>query len=331
MRIIKAKSLGLCKGGKDSIDGVKALAASGKKVFVYGQLLHNPRVISELEKQGIKFIEPLPNAKVNGCLVIRAHGVSDAVLEQLKQNNEVVDLTCPKVRAIQKLTKRYQKEGYHIIYLGKPGHPEADATIGNLKKFTLITRLDELKHVPDGKLILVAQSTASLDEFERVSEHVKKLNPTAKIVNTICSSTVERQRGAQEVAGKVQLMIVLGGKESSNTKELFELCKKTTETIWVERPKDIELHLETVRKAQCVGITAGASTPKEEILKLIKIISSPIINRIGEERFMVQSDTDGKEFYEVDLAMPFCECRGFYYNKKECKHIRLARDAKGGK
>ncbi|MBW2988347.1 4-hydroxy-3-methylbut-2-enyl diphosphate reductase [Candidatus Woesearchaeota archaeon] len=273
MAIIKAKHLGFCEGGRNSINSVIELANQGERVYVYGELLHNKSVIAKLEQLGITFLEPNPDVKVDGKLVIRAHGISNKLKQKLALNNEIVDLTCPKVRKIHALSKFMESKGYHIAYLGKPGHPEAEGTLGNLTNATLVTSLEDVKAIPHEKLAFLAQSTASLEEFNKIANYLRAYKPSSVVFNTICDSTLKRQRSAAEVAARVDLMVVVGGKNSANTRQLYEICKKHTTTIWIETPDEILNYKEEIEKANDIGLTAGASTPDEDIDTVFERIS----------------------------------------------------------
>jgi (E)-4-hydroxy-3-methyl-but-2-enyl pyrophosphate reductase len=269
MAVIRAEGLGFCDGGRTSIEKVKQLARTEKKpVHVYGYLLHNKQIIQKLKAMGVVFLKPDPNLKADGKLVIRAHGVSEAVMRRLADQNELVDLTCPKVYKIHALAKFFEKKGYHILYLGKPGHPEAEGTLGNLNHYSLITCLEDAKHIKLKKLAFIAQSTCSASLFDEIAAYLKAEHPDTIILDTLCDSTRQRQLGAETLAKNADLMVVLGGKDSSNTRELYEICKKHGPTLWVELPEEVHQHSELIKQASTIGVTAGASTPDEDIDKL---------------------------------------------------------------
>ncbi len=272
MVVIKAKSMGFCKGARDSIKGVKDLIVERKQISVFGELLHNKKVIDNLKKIGIGFVEPNPDVVVKGKLVIRAHGISNALMKKLKEKNDVIDLTCPKVYKIHALANFYEKKGYHIVYLGKANHPEAEGTLGNLKNYTLVTNLNDAKQIKKKKIAFIAMSTCQISKFNEIANYFKenKLDPI--IINTICESTRAHQDSAKKLSEKSDVMVIIGGKQSSNTKELFELCKKITPSIWLENPEEIKKYECLIKNAKTVGLTAGASTPDEDIEELFTLL-----------------------------------------------------------
>jgi 4-hydroxy-3-methylbut-2-enyl diphosphate reductase len=270
MAVIKADALGFCKGGRDSIEGVRQLLKSKEPVYVYGYLLHNEKVISGLKKLGVEFLEPNPDIKVKGRLVIRAHGISADLMKKLSEHNRIVDYTCPQVYKIHALANMYERRGHHIVYFGKKGHPEAEGTLGNLSSYTLVGSLEDVKKIKHNKLVLIAQSTCSVSEFERIAAHLRKHNPDAIIEDTICESTRQRQANAKKLAKEVDLMVVIGGSDSSNTRELYEICKAFAPTIWVQNPRDISHYSDLIKHSKMIGVSAGASTPDEDIDGLYK-------------------------------------------------------------
>ena len=274
MAVIKSKVLGFCEGGRASIEGVLELAKDGSKVYVYGKLLHNKNAIKDLEEKGIIFLEPKPGVKVEGKLAIRAHGVTDCIKAQLCEKNQVVDLTCPKVLKINWITKMYEKKGFHIVYLGKAKHPEVDGTLGNLKNYTLIHSLEGAQKIQQDKVAFVAQSTANLETFREIADYFAEHKPQAIVVDTICWSTRKRQEEAESLAKKVDIMVIIGGKDSANTAELVATCKKFVPSIWVEKPEEIKKNLAELKKIKNIGLTAGASTPDEDIDKLYEILKA---------------------------------------------------------
>jgi 4-hydroxy-3-methylbut-2-en-1-yl diphosphate reductase len=317
MEIIKAKSTGYCSGVGNC---VKKLREFKKKtnVFVYGPLTNNNKVVEMLDKEGVKTVETNPEVIVDGILAIRAHGVTDKEIEKLSENNEVLDLTCPKINKIHALSKSYEKKGYHIVFLGLKDHPEAKGIIGNLENYSFITSLENIPEIKEEKIVVLAQTTIVKANFEKLVNELKKTHPDLIVLDTICDETYNRQEEIKEM--EVDAFIVVGHKKSNNTRHLYEIAKEIKPTYWINESS--ELNLDELKDKK-VGLLSGSTVPNKTINKIMEELL-PKVKKISDNRFLVTSDKG--ECYEVDLAMPFCECKGFYYNKRECKHIKLARE-----
>ena len=281
MEIITAKSAGFCFGVKRAVDTVyQQTAEKNTPIFTYGPIIHNEEVVKDLEKKGVRVIdakEELKNAK-GGTVIIRSHGVSREIYDILKENNiDFVDATCPFVLKIHRLVERYTKEGYHVVIIGNSSHPEVEGIKGWGKKDRILVISDEKEaekiSVPKGqKLCVVSQTTFHNNKFKELVEIIKKKGYDIIVLNTICNATQERQREAEEISAKVDAMIVIGGRHSSNTQKLFEICEKECEnTYYIQTPDDLDMT--NLRSVDNVGITAGASTPNniiEEVQKYVR-------------------------------------------------------------
>jgi 4-hydroxy-3-methylbut-2-enyl diphosphate reductase len=267
MIIKKAKCSGFCFGVKRAVDSASKM---GGEVKTLGPLIHNPQVIAELEKNNIKAVNSVEDIK-EGPLVIRAHGVSDSVLEKAKAKGlKVIDLTCPFVKKVQDYAKELHKGGYKVIVVGEKNHPEVAGIIGNIEGHVINGPEDARKLSNYKKIGVVAQTTQSNENFNKTVEELKKHADEIKVHNTICFETNLRQKHAVELAKEVDLMIVVGGYNSANTQRLAKLCSEIVNTKHIETADDLDKTI--LDDVNAVGITAGASTPDKIIEDVIEII-----------------------------------------------------------
>ena len=270
MKIIRAEESGFCFGVKKALDRINSIKTK-ENIYVLGNLIHNPQVIAELKEQGIRFIESLDEIK-DGTLVISAHGVSDNLLNKAKETGlDIIDTTCPLVRNVHNITKDLEKQGYKIIIFGDKNHTEVKGIQGNLNEPLIISNIEELNNLEKGKYALVSQTTQDVLEFTKLSSSLKEKIKNLVIKDTICSATKLRQENALKVAAQADLMIVIGGYNSANTKRLKEICSKITETKHIESKG--ELNHEWFKNKQTIGITAGASTPEKVIQEVTDAIA----------------------------------------------------------
>lgn len=268
MKVQLAEHLGFCFGVKRAMDIVTKLTGEDN-VYTLGPLIHNPQVVKDLEEKGIKYVEKIADVP-KGKVVIRAHGAPSKVIQQAKDNGlETIDATCPYVKKVHEIIKKLQKNNYQIIILGEKKHPEVIGLKENSENAIVIENLEEAKKIDYyEKIGMVSQTTQSKERFEKIVEELKKHAKELKVYNTICDATEKRQQAATDLAKKVDLMIVLGGYNSGNTKRLAELCSKETETVHVEKYSDI--NEKVLKGKENIGITAGASTPDYLIKELIQ-------------------------------------------------------------
>ena len=274
MEIILGKSSGFCFGVKNAIDGTEKELKNNKPVYCLGEIIHNEEVIKDLESKGLVIVDNIEDVK--DVAIIRAHGVSKNVYETAKSKNiKLLDYTCPFVSNIHKTVTRYTKDNYFIFLLGIKDHPESIGTISfcgdnsclieSLNDVSLA--LNEFQKSSLKNLLIISQTTFSVSLFEEIVSKVKSRltsNINLEIKNTICNTTSIRQRETKSIAKKVDLMIVIGGKHSSNTKKLFDVAKKNCKnTLFIQTKNDLEYtHLQSFNK---IGIIAGASTPQNII------------------------------------------------------------------
>lgn len=282
MKLTIAKSAGYCFGVKRAVNMVYQEAEEAKvPVYTYGPIIHNEEVVRDLKQRGVhvvrelKELENLPKGKI----IIRSHGISRREHEAMKACGfEVLDATCPFVLKIHRLVEKYSKEGYRIVIAGNEHHPEVEGILGWVEgqpAYT-VTSQEDIEKLPlkEGeKVCLVAQTTFNYNKFQDLVEIFQKKGYDVIVVNTICNATEVRQKEAREIAQRVDIMIVIGGTHSSNTRKLYEICQKECERTYFIQTLD-DLHLEIPKSAKLVGITAGASTPNniiEEVQNYVRI------------------------------------------------------------
>lgn len=282
MDIILGKTAGFCYGVKRAVDETEKEIKENDNIYCLGELVHNQTIIKDLKEKGVKFIDNIQKAE--GRVIIRAHGIAKDTYTKLKQMGiEIKDLTCPNVLRTHTIAEEYSKKGYFIILVGIKNHPEAVATIsfcGN--QSFLIQEKDEIPKCLEkihksnvSNILIMAQTTYNSKKFENIVEIFKSQleDKNIEIQKTICNATEIRQKETAEIAKNVEAMIIIGDKKSSNTNKLYdiskEICKKV---IFVQNAK--ELNVNELSKIQKIGIMAGASTPKEDIEKIIIKIRS---------------------------------------------------------
>ncbi|MCG2718565.1 MAG: 4-hydroxy-3-methylbut-2-enyl diphosphate reductase [Nanoarchaeota archaeon] len=272
MKVYLAERAGFCFGVKRAMDIVSELEGE-EDVYTFGPLIHNPQVFEKLRQKGIKCAENIKDI-VKGKVVIRAHGVSPRTIQELKELKlKIVDATCPYVKKVHKLTKKLDQEGYQVIILGEKEHPEVIGIKGNSENAIVIEKLEDIESLKSySKIGLVSQTTQSKDKFKLLSDKLTDYADELKVYNTICNATEQRQKTAVKLAKQMDLIIVLGGYNSGNTRRLAELCSKETETVHIEQFSDLDKAI--LDDKEKVGVTAGASTPDYLIEDLIQKLES---------------------------------------------------------
>ena len=268
--VILAKTAGFCFGVRRAVDMAYGIAGRDK-VYTYGPIIHNETVVEDLEAKGIKVVHSIEEAAAlaGGTMIIRSHGVSKEEIDLLKQMGfDIVDATCPFVKKIHHIVEEYSEQGYGIIIIGSADHPEVQAISGWCKEPPVIIESEEearnFETDPDKKLCLVSQTTFNYNKFQLLVEIISKKGYDIRCLNTICNATEERQSEAREIAGRVDAMIVIGGRQSSNTQKLYDICKNECKNTYYIQTL-VDLDLKTFESIGNVGITAGASTPNNII------------------------------------------------------------------
>jgi (E)-4-hydroxy-3-methyl-but-2-enyl pyrophosphate reductase len=262
-----AKRTGFCYGVREAIDKAKEASAAGKSTHTLGQVVHNEGVVNDLQKLGIRTVDTLDEVDHGAAVVIRAHGVRPEIMERATARGlEVIDGTCTWVIQEQRELQRLVEEGYTIVLLGTPRHPEVVGLLGFAPDSIVVDEEDDWDKIPrKKKMALISQSTQPPWKFEKLAAFMVNRSHELKIVNTVCPVTIRRQEDTLEAARNVDLMVVVGGRSSANTKELTRLCGIAgTPAIQIESVRDItdDAPFEGYR---VVGVTGGTSTPIEDL------------------------------------------------------------------
>ncbi len=302
MNITTAQNAGFCFGVKRAVDLVYKEAENGSFVYTFGPIIHNEEVVADLNKKGVKVVEDPEELKIlpKGTIIIRSHGVSEEIQKELASyGHKVIDATCPYVKKIHRTVMEKSAAGQHIIIIGNRQHPEVIGIMGwcrenpesqDAKSYTVIEHEDEAKavNIPiERKLCIVAQTTFNYKKFQDLVEIIKEKGYDILVLNTICNATEERQSEAYQLAGQSDAMIVIGGKQSSNTRKLYEICKNECEnTYYIQKLDDLDLNL--FKSYRNVGITAGASTPNNIIKEVHTAMSEKSFEQLLEEEKVVK-------------------------------------------
>lgn len=282
MKVLLAKTAGFCFGVKRAVDTVYQQVEENKdcKIYTFGPIIHNDEVIKDMQAKGVTVLEgeeDLPKAK-NGIVIIRSHGVPKRICDRMDELGiQYVDATCPFVKKIHKIAMEKAEEGAFLVVIGNPVHPEVEGIMGWAgEDAAVISTAEEAEHltVPeDRKICVVAQTTFNYNKFKELVEIISKRRYDISVLNTICSATKERQTETARIADRVDAMIVIGDKRSSNTQKLFEICKNACNNTYYIQTLD-DLNVNQLRSVETVGITAGASTPNkiiEEVQNNVRI------------------------------------------------------------
>ena len=274
-RIIVAKSAGFCWGVQRAFNKVLDIARQrpdDRPVYTYGPLIHNPQAVTMLEQQGIAVLDEIPSA-LSGTVVIRTHGVPPVERERLKTSGaKLCDATCPDVGIIQGTVRKYLRLGYSIVIIGHREHPEVNALLGFAEeRGACVNSPEEVKALPSdlGKVCVVSQSTQQRGKFNDLVALLKERYPDCLVFDTICRSTDMRQEEVRKLADQVDAMVVVGGRNSSNTNRLAEISLAMgTPTFLIET--DEEILPDDYSAMSVIGVTAGASTPRWVIERVVK-------------------------------------------------------------
>ena len=274
VRVVVARHAGICYGVERALKLAEEAATSGGRVTTLGPLIHNPQAVSALEAQGVAVARTLEEVS-GGTLVIRSHGVDPAVIVEAEGKGlQVVDATCPFVRAAHTCAADLAAQGYAVVIVGEAEHPEVEGILAHAGKATIVQRAADLpERLPGRRVGIVVQTT---QPQARLQEIVSALLPRVtelRVCNTICSATAQRQASAAELAAEVDVIVVVGGHNSGNTTRLAEICREhNPRTHHVETADELES--EWFDGAEVVGVTAGASTPDAQIRGVIDAIEA---------------------------------------------------------
>jgi len=274
MDIEIAKGSGFCPGVRRAVRlALQAAEQQGRRIVTLGPLVHNPLVVEMLEARGIRAVDGVDGDA--DVVIVRAHGIAAPLHESLRRRRvEIVDATCPLVRRSQRYAETLRDEGYRVVILGDPAHAEVRAVASYAGDGTVVVESPEAPPGPLGpKVAILAQTTQPQEAFLRLVQRAVPMAEEVRVVNTICRSTAARRAETEKLASRVQVMIVLGGRRSHNTRELARVSRLAgVDTHHIERAR--ELQRQWFRNVGHVGVAAGASTPDEAIEDVVRRIRS---------------------------------------------------------
>lgn len=271
MNVLVASKLGFCFGVEHAIELAERLLAQGKRVYCLGDLIHNRQVVDRLAAEGLQVVdklEQIPQAdsscgKDGLTVLIRSHGCAPELIEAVEARGlDLADATCILVKRAQKLVRQLYNQGYHVVVVGDPEHPETVGVVSYAPEVTVVENEADLQKLPPtGRLAVISQTTNSARDFNRIANIIARRGyEEVKIVNTICHETAHRQDAAVELCRQVDVMFVLGGRHSANTQELANICRRCgVETYHLQDWNEFDPAY--VRNCSAAGVTAGASTP----------------------------------------------------------------------
>jgi 4-hydroxy-3-methylbut-2-enyl diphosphate reductase len=272
MEIKVAKNAGYCFGVKRAIEMVEETLKKyeGNRVYSLGEIIHNPQVVERLKRRGLIVVRDIEDVEENSTVIISAHGRSEEDIARLKKKGcKIVNATCPYVRLPQSIIKKMSSEGYLVILLGDREHPEVKGLVSFAKgeNIRVVNTNEDFGGLETNKVAVLAQTTQNREDFNKLVNSLLGRFTEIRVFDTICDATKIRQEEAIKLAQEVDLMIVIGGRNSANTKRLYELstryCKRV---LHIETEKEIDRSI--IADAERIGITAGASTP-DDIIKAV--------------------------------------------------------------
>ncbi|HET6364954.1 MAG TPA: 4-hydroxy-3-methylbut-2-enyl diphosphate reductase [Nitrospirota bacterium] len=280
MKVYLADKAGFCFGVKRAISTAFEAAAGGN-VYCLGPLIHNPQEVERLRQAGVKTVEDFTSLRPGDFLIIRSHGVPPRVLVQASERGlQIIDLTCPFVGKAQRDAELLHKEGYQVVVVGEKKHPEVQSILGYAGDNAVVVETAE--DVENLSLLsrvgIVAQTTQSYSNFSEIVLKLLSLSKELKVFNTICNSTKERQDAARLLAGQVDVMLVVGGRNSANTSRLVSVCRKEGKPTYHIEVAD-EIRPDWLEGATTVGVTAGASTPDWVVEGVLKKLADGKVSR----------------------------------------------------
>ncbi len=279
MKVVKAPEIGFCFGVRRAIDMLEKAAKENGRLDTLGAVVHNDQVLQRLNNIGIGVIKGLDEIQ-SGMVAISSHGVSPQIEAELKEKNvKIIDTTCPSVRRVQMAARKLTENGYYVVIFGDAKHPEVKGILGYAQGKGLATlNVEPFKkgvNLP-GKLGIIAQTTQIQDSYISFVKEMLDLaltgNSEMHILNTLCNNTRKRQSVSLDLAKKVELMLIVGGKSSANTRRLFELCSGVTETYLIEKAE--EINPDWLIGKSFVGVASGASTSEETVDEVVRYLEN---------------------------------------------------------
>ena len=277
MKVKIAKEAGFCFGVKRAMKMAWDELELNSDIYALGPLIHNKQAVQKYEDKGLVTVDNINDIPNSKSIIIRSHGVSRDIYDKAKFNNlNIIDTTCPFVKKIHNIVKESYENGFKIIIIGDKNHPEVIGINGWCENSALIIKsvedLNGLNLDNNSKYCVVSQTTLNVESYNKIVDMLSKELDNISFYNTICSATKTRQQAAKELSIDVDCMIVIGGKHSSNTQKLVNICKVQVPTFAIETKEDLDI--DKLNKFNIIGVTAGASTPNWIIEDVISFIES---------------------------------------------------------
>ena len=297
MRLKIAKKVGFCFGVRRAVKMAEEVLKREGKAYSLGSVIHNKQVVEGLSKRGLEVIKSIDEAD-SGVLVISSHGISPGLAGEIsKRSLKLVDTTCPFVRNAQSSARSLGEEGYTVIIVGDVNHPEVKALYDFAGKKAYVVKdalgFEALKLKPNERIGILSQTTQSMDNFLGVVKVIITAKPESlKVFNTICKDAQVRQAAARDISREVELMLIVGGKNSANTKRLFDVCKKVLRKSYLVETEG-DLRSRWFKDVSVVGITSGASTPDKIVRRVAKALKSSA--KRAEKKGRLQTVHDKRE------------------------------------
>jgi 4-hydroxy-3-methylbut-2-en-1-yl diphosphate reductase len=306
MKILPAEEMGMCRGVKRALR-ITRRACCPKRTAVYGELVHNEEILKKLDEEGFTTAAPgdMEFLAHFDTMVITAHGISPRERARLiAAGKHIIDATCPIVKKLQDTALEYEKNGYFIVITGKKGHAEVGGVTGGLNSFAVVEEPSDVRHYNRKKIAVLSQTTMLREKTTELAEKVREMNPKSEVTaaDTLCRSTERRQEALRALLGRIDILIVVGGKASNNTRQLCGLAEaEGIEYRLVQSAEDVNFRWFLAKKS--VGVTAGASTPDgsvQGVIDKIKGISDyqTALNRVLELRLKCCEGNANRRNYE---------------------------------
>lgn len=274
MEVKVGKYVGFCSGVQRAIKGVVRALEENSRIYCIGEIIHNPVVIESLRQRGLEMVDDVDSIPTGSHLIIRSHGVRRGIIEMAKTRGlRIHDFTCPKVKKIHNLVEELENEGYNIVVIGNAHHPEVQAITSIARREVHVLERPESFKLPlSGAIAVVVQTTFNPDFFYEIVKKIVGLSKKTLIYNTLCEETLKRQKEALRLAAEVDFFIVVGGKNSSNTKTLHDLIKERVPSIHIESSGELDRKM--FKNIRRIGVISGASTPEEEVMRVVEALRS---------------------------------------------------------
>lgn len=277
MKVIRTRYAGACYGVQRALDMAYATILDGTPAFTLGPLIHNPQVVAQLEEQGVSIADSVDDIE-GGIVIIRSHGVTPQIKAAVEEKGlPLLDATCPHVARAQKAAKDLADDGYNVVIVGEKGHPEVEGMTAYAEQadrsVIVVAGPEELPDRIYDPVGIVVQTTQSKENLDAVVDELQNRGHRPLVKNTICFATRQRQEAAANLAEKVDAIVVIGGRNSSNTTRLYEICRQRCDrTYHIETPDEIDPAW--FEGCESVGVTAGASTPESQIDAVIEYLET---------------------------------------------------------